>query len=218
MITVTAHTGCMNTKANTIESIEAGFSAGADIVEVDIRFDSEGIPVLSHDSIDKSKEYVTLSQAFDYMKNFPDKKMNLDIKSTENMPEIQRLAKEKGVIEQVFFTGITEKFINAAKTGCPEITYYLNLGGKNILTKVPFYINYLVKKTKQLGATGINLSKFNCSKMLIDIFHKNDLSVSVWTITDKKTAKKYIEMLPDNITCKNPDEVLENINCLIKTK
>lgn len=218
MITVTAHTGCMNTKANTIESIEAGFSAGADIAEVDVRFNSEGIPVLSHDSLIESKKYVTLEETFDYIKNFPDKQINLDMKSVENMPEIQRLAKEKGVIEQLFFTGITENFVTAVRTGCPEIPYYLNFGKKNILAKFPFFINNLVKKTKELGAIGINLNKCNCSKMLIDIFHKNALAVSVWTIKDKKTAKKYIKMNPDNITCKNPDEVLENINCLIKTE
>lgn len=218
MITVTAHTGCLNTKANTIESIEAGFSAGADIVEIDVRFDSKGIPVLSHDSIIESKEYVTLAETFNYIKSFPDKLTNLDIKSVENMPEIQRLAKEKGVIEQIFFTGIDKKFVAAAKTGCPEIPYYLNFGRKTFLAKVPFFVKHLVKKTKKLGAIGINLNKSNCSKMLTDIFHKNALSVSVWTITDKETAKKYIEMKPDNITCKNPDEVLENINCLIKTK
>ena len=41
----------MNTKPNSIESISAGFDMGADITEIDIRFTSDGVPVLSHDDV-----------------------------------------------------------------------------------------------------------------------------------------------------------------------
>ena len=45
----TAHTGCMGTKANSIQSIEAGYKNGASIVEFDLNYDKNGEPVLSHD-------------------------------------------------------------------------------------------------------------------------------------------------------------------------
>ena len=43
--TVTAHTGCEGERDNTLESIRAGAQAGADIVEIDLHFLSDGTPV-----------------------------------------------------------------------------------------------------------------------------------------------------------------------------
>ena len=47
--TVTAHTGCEGTKDNSLEAIEKGYLSGADIVEFDVHFNSNGEPVLAHD-------------------------------------------------------------------------------------------------------------------------------------------------------------------------
>jgi glycerophosphoryl diester phosphodiesterase len=46
---ITAHAGCMGTVPNSRESIEAAFSSGADIVEVDVRATRDGVAVLAHD-------------------------------------------------------------------------------------------------------------------------------------------------------------------------
>lgn len=209
--TVTAHTGCMNTQANTIESIKAGFECEADIIEIDIRFDKNLIPVLSHDEVKSKLSYTTLSQAFDTIKCYPDKKVNLDIKETDNLPEIQRLAKEKGVISQIFFTGVNDDFVQAVKRDCPEIPFYLNFGKKTNMAKFESYIRFLVDKTKNYGAIGINMTKENCNPKLIERFKKEGLLISVWTITDTVNDKVYLDMDVDNITCKNPDEVLAYI-------
>lgn len=206
--TVTAHTGCMNTPANTIESIVAGFECGSDIVEIDIRFNKDMIPVLSHDKVMDSTDYTLLSQAFDTIKNYPDKKVNLDIKETANMPAIQLLAKEKGVVSQIFFTGVEDSFVDSVKNGCPEIPYFLNFGKKTNMSKFESYIKYLIDKTKSSGAIGINMTKENCNPKLIDRFRKEGLLVSVWTIADTEKDRIYLDMDVDNITCKNPDEVL----------
>lgn len=48
---ITAHTGCEGTVHNSLESITAGKSAGADAVEVDIRATEDGVPVLLHDGV-----------------------------------------------------------------------------------------------------------------------------------------------------------------------
>ena len=43
--TVTAHTGAMGTPENSLESMRVGFE-NADIVEFDVRFNADKIPVL----------------------------------------------------------------------------------------------------------------------------------------------------------------------------
>jgi glycerophosphoryl diester phosphodiesterase len=46
---ITAHTGCMGTPDNTLQSIETGLNYGADILEEDVLITADGILVLSHD-------------------------------------------------------------------------------------------------------------------------------------------------------------------------
>ena len=60
--TYTAHTGCCNTKPNTLECIDVGVKYGAQIVEFDLRFDENKEPVLSHDEPVGGE--VTLDEAF----------------------------------------------------------------------------------------------------------------------------------------------------------
>ena len=60
--TYTAHTGCMDTDDNSLESIEKGAEYGADIVEFDLNFTADNTPVLCHDE-PKGGE-VTLEEAF----------------------------------------------------------------------------------------------------------------------------------------------------------
>ena len=208
--TVTAHTGCLNTKANTLASIEAGFASGADIVEIDIRFRADGEPILTHNKLSGEEEQsaVLLADAFDLIRQFPDKKVNLDLKETSNMVAIQRLAEAKGVLGQVFFTGVFPNFVPDVKEGTPKIPYYLNMNYSAFLAHFPWYVDRMIKKAKQLGAIGLNLNKTGCTPKLIRKTHEAKLLVSVWTMTDSPGAQKYLAMKPDNITCKNPDEVL----------
>lgn len=211
--TVTAHTGCMNTKPNTLESIVKGFDTGADIIEIDVRFNRAGEPILTHNplSADEEKMAVKLADTFDIIKNYPDKRVNIDIKEVTNIKSIELLAKEKGIEKQIFFTGIWPNFVDAVKSQSKNTPYYLNYNVSGILCNFTPYIKKIIAKTKNASAIGINLNKAGCSKKLVDEFRKENLLVSVWTITDKANAEKYLAMNPDNITCKNPDEVLRII-------
>lgn len=212
---ITAHSGCMGTEPNSVESIIQGFKTGADITEIDVRFNKDGTPVLSHDKVNEASEYITLSDAFDCIKNFPDKKVNLDIKETTDMQLILKLAAEKGVINQLFFTGINVKDTHTVKKYCPDIPYYLNFGKKSLLASNTLFIKYLIKLTKSVGAIGINLNKCNCNKNLVKMFKKADLLVSVWTVNDVDEAVKFANMDVDNITTKSPDTIISALEKIV---
>ena len=205
--TVTAHSGSMHTEPNSIESIRAGFDIGADITEIDVRFNQDGVPILTHDKAGNEAP-VTLSEAFDVIRQYPGRKVNLDIKETANLPAIRTLAREKNVLDQIFFTGVWPHFVAAVREVSTGIPYYLNKNFPAALNKSSLYIDYLIHMTKKSGAIGINLEKSRCSEKLVKKFHEENLLVSIWTITDVQTAKTAIALGTDNITCKNPDEVL----------
>ncbi len=205
----TGHTGCMNTADNSLESIEAGIKNGTAIIEFDLNFDKDGNPVLSHDE-PKGGEIV-LEKAFIKLSEYPEIKANIDVKTTVNLSAVQELAEKFGVLHQIFYTGISEKYVEAAKTQSPKIPYYLNLSVDVPPKKqTEEYLMSLVKKVKDCGAIGINFKKTNASEKLVDFFHKNGLLVSIWTVNGKKELYKFLSFSPDNITTKRPDR-LKNI-------
>lgn len=200
--TVTAHTGCDGTKDNTIDSITVAFVSGADIVEFDLNFNSEGIAVLSHDEPNGGEP--TLDEAFRYIAMYKNLLVNIDVKNTADLRQVRELAEKHGVLERIFYTGISADTVDAVKEATPGIPYYLNIDVKAGKTTDNAYISSLIDKVKEAGAFGINMKYTACSKKLVDMFHKNGLLVSIWTVSNRFDMKKAMSYGADNITTKKP--------------
>lgn len=206
--TVTAHTGCLGTKANSIEAILKGVEAGADIIEFDLNFDSDGNPLLSHDA-PKGGE-VTLDEAFAVLAKYDGLKANVDVKTVDKIEKIVSLAKKFNVLDRIFFTGVHEGFVEAVKTRVPEVEYYLNMNVFPEKQQTEEYQLSLVNKVKECGAVGINFHKDNATTALVDVFHNNGLLVSIWTVDEEEEMHRILSLSPDNITTRYPN-VLANI-------
>lgn len=202
----TAHTGCNNTKDNSLESIEVAVEYGADIVEFDVRYNGTE-HVLAHDE-PKGGE-VTLREAFLKIKEYEGLLVNVDIKETTEVGRIQELAEEIGVLDRIFFTGVKENFVKDVSENCPDVPYYLNM---DVIAPGEHYDNYLksiINRVKQRGAIGINFNKKNASKELVDAFHEAGLLVSIWTVNDTVGLYEILSYGPDNITTRRPDKMQE---------
>ena len=208
--TCTAHTGCMNTPENSLESIEIAVASGADIVEFDLNFTAEGEPVLAHDA-PKGGE-VTLDEAFKKVSEYNDIKVNVDIKSTLALEKVKPLAEKYGILDRIFYTGVDDDFVDAVRTYGGDIPYYLNVDVEPERKQSDEYLNSLVDKVKESGAIGINFNKGNATKALVDKFHSNGLLVSIWTVNSETEIYRILSYAPDNITSRNPDKLLEAIN------
>ena len=200
-MTITAHTGCEGTKANTIEAMEAGYKAGADIVEFDLNFDGDK-PVLSHGKV-KGGE-TTFEDACKFLAEHPTLKANIDVKKTDNMPAVLTLITAYGLNLRVFFTGVGKDKVETVKTGCPGIAYYYNCYPNLLKINNQKYLDELAQEVKDSGAIGINMHQLFISKKLVKTFHDNGLLVSIWTINDPYFATRAIYYAPDNITTKRP--------------
>ena len=201
-MTVTAHSGCNDTEPNSMASLEEGYNSGADIVEFDLNFDKNGVPYLSHDDL-KGNE-IKLEQAFIFLSNNQNVKANIDVKKIDNMPAVFHLINLYNLSKRVFFTGVEEKFVEAVRTGCPGIAYYLNYKPEFLKVHSQQYINELVNNVKDCSAIGINIRHFYLSGKLVKTFHEKNLLVSVWTVDDGYFMQRAIYYGPDNITTKNP--------------
>ena len=203
-MTITGHTGCMGTEANSLASIAAAVENGATIVEFDLNFDKNGTPVLSHDE-PKGGE-VTLDEAFAFAKQFDSLQINVDVKSTAFLEKVPALAERHGITERIFYTGIFEKDVAAVRQKSPAIPYYINVNVRRLQSKK--YLHTLAEKITACGAVGINFNYRKATKKLADIFRKSGLLVSVWTVDDADAMQKMLALCPDNITTRHPDELL----------
>lgn len=197
--TVTAHTGCENTKYNSLDAITLGYGYGADIVEFDLNFDANGRAVLSHD-LPENENCVTIEDAFSLISGYKGLKANIDMKSAENLSAVVECAEKYGITERIFFTGVEKEKVETVKADAPGIIYFLNVSVDENRKNDIIYIKELIEEIKSLGACGINLHYKGCSAVLVEEFHKNGLLVSAWTVNKKSDMKKMLTLGVDNIT------------------
>ena len=202
--TITAHTGCMGTKQNSFESIKKG-AEYADIIEFDLHFLADGTPVLSHDKPEGGE--ITLREAAKAIAGIESIRVNVDIKSTDNLKEAVKIAKEENIFDRIFYTGVKDEFVEAVRRDTPEVAYYLNVDVSKWRSKNDKYINSLVEKVKAAGAIGINCKYVNVSQKLVERFQAEGLLVSLWTVDNKRHMIKCSGYKPDNITSRHPDEL-----------
>lgn len=203
--TITAHTGCMDTEENTLESIKTGAENGASIVEFDLYFTQDGEPVLAHDEPVGGE--VTLDGAFEYISKIPNIQVNVDVKTCDALEKVYPTARKYGVENRIFYTGINEEDVETVKKDSPQVTYYLNVDVEKSKATDKEYLLSLVKKVKNAGAVGINFNYKSATKELVEVFHENGLLVSIWTVNDEYNMYKILSFAPDNITTRNPDEL-----------
>lgn len=208
--TITAHTGCMDTKENSLESIKCGVENGARIVEFDLYFNENGEPVLSHDA-PKGGE-VTLDEAFKYVASFSNISVNVDVKVCTALEKVYPIAQKYGIENRIFYTGINEDFVDTVKKNSSQVPYFLNVDVDKSKSDDRDYILSLVEKVKNAGAIGINFNYKGASKELVDIFHENGLVVSVWTVNSEYDMYRILSYGPDNITTRNPDKLHQIIS------
>lgn len=207
--TITAHTGCMDSEDNSLEAIKLGAENGAKIVEFDLYFTENGEPVLSHD--EPIGNEVTLEEAFAYLALFKDVQANVDAKTVDALEKVYPLAQKYGIEDRIFYTGINEDDVETVKKNSPQMQYYLNFDVDKSKNKDREYLLTLVEKVKSVGAVGINFSYKSASKELVEVFHENDLLVSIWTVNDEYNMYKILSFEPDNITTRHPDVLTEII-------
>lgn len=203
--TITSHTGCMNTEENSLESIKKGVENGATIVEFDLYFNDKGEPVLSHDEPVGGE--VTLDEAFEYVSQLENIRVNVDVKTCDALEKVYPTAKKYGIEERIFYTGVKNEFVEPVRENSPQVKYFLNVDVNKSKADEKEYLMSLVEKVKNAGAIGINFNYKNATKELVEVFHENGLLVSIWTVDSEFNMYKILSFEPDNITTRNPDKL-----------
>lgn len=204
---ITAHTGCENTKENSLESITAGIKGGADAIEFDIRFLDDGTPILCHDEKDKGIKNVKLESAFNLLYTYA-VKINLDLKETTHLDKVATLISFYNLEDRCYFTGVDKDKVAAVKSMAPDIAFYLNIKLTNKQKNNALYIEEIGQTAKSLGAIGINLNFRELSKENSNIWHSQGLLVSAYTLNLTTDIYLALNKNVDNITTLKPAKIV----------
>jgi len=154
---ITAHEGSEGSVSNTLESVQAGISSGADIIEVDVRSTKDDIAILSHSEHIETSSYkvnisektlnellslekrqllqfqnkpgkiTTLVDVFDLIKN-TGKVLNLDVKDIKSIPSMVSAIKSEKMLDNVFISGCERESASFISKCYPELQVLLNIG------------------------------------------------------------------------------------------
>jgi glycerophosphoryl diester phosphodiesterase len=206
--TVTAHAGAMLTRANSMWSVKQIAASDADVTEFDVTFRPDGTPVIRHDETPSARQGTPLSEALAVVAEQGSMKINLDLKAFWNLPAVQELVEQAGMLERVFFTGVGREQTARVRQDCPKIPYYLNASVAGD-TEDAAMLHALADEVKALGAIGINLHYAGASRALCEVMHEQGLLVSVWTVNGRLDMHEMLAVGPDNITTKRPNKLLK---------
>lgn len=205
--TVTAHAGAYGTPDNTLTSIQTVLSKKSDIMEMDVSFRPDGTPVIIHAGTPGENDGILLESAFRLIAEHPSMRMNLDLKSVENLPAVDALVRQYGLFDRAFYTGVGEDWASKVRESS-AIPYYLNAFPSYGEKRNPVAAARFAQKLKDLGALGLNTHYNSVSPTVVKTVHNCGLLVSLWTANDKCAMLRCLFMGADNITTRRPDRLL----------
>ena len=233
---VTAHSGCENTKPNSLEFIAAAVDCGADAAEIDVRITKDRVPVLSHDNNYKASSFtgiksiaetgyadlkgiVPLINVLDETAG-KDHLLNLDIKDFSCIAEVMEIITKTGAGRRCVFSGYTAQQAASLKNLYPDAGFMVNVSEEFIPENIielyksdkKSYIDYLTDIYRRSGGICLNMSYDYCDADIVDILRKRYVPVSLWTIDDISLMKTYAKSGVYSITTRNVKKLLEIIS------
>lgn len=209
-LNVTAHAGCNGTKMDTIESVEAGISYGADVIEIDLNIDEEENLILCHDVPKKGEEYVKFKSVLEVISEKKDILLNVDVKNIKALDKLNLMISEFKLEARAFYTGINYENLVESKEKLKGKKYFLNLDPSklNILRlQDEAYLRSLLEDEELHEILGININFKLASAELIKVCKEKGLLCSVWTVDSIEDMKKMIALEVDNITTRQVDSL-----------
>ncbi len=222
---VAAHTGCGLHPDNTFASFMEGIQIGADIVEVDVRTDCTGVPILMHDNsplLDEfsfeqlnepnmrrrlgsayvEHEIATLEQILSASAPLGTL-LNLDLKQLSSIAPAVNLIRSFQAQNRVYITGCSD----AITSLYPDIQVMMNtpdeLTPQQVAQYEPF-ASSICRKAKQEGYAGLNMNGYTCLPPIVDAAHREGLLVWVYTINEVPHMEWFLRMGVDAITTRAP--------------
>ncbi|MCU6710959.1 CehA/McbA family metallohydrolase [Paenibacillus sp. J5C_2022] len=214
---IIAHTGCEGTPDNTLQSAMAGYAAGAQVLEVDVRATKDGVCVLYHDDhpafgeltyeemmkqnpleLKDDSELERLATVLSHFRGKP-VSFNLDVKNDEAAEPVLRLLETMDMREQIYFTGATSVI---AETEYRSGIMWNVPKGWHLLNDADYEsaVREACDMAKRREFPGLNVDYPSCRESLVRYAHACGLKVWIYTLMDRELAVQYADMGVDAIS------------------
>ena len=234
MTMITAHSGCEGTAPNSREFLLHALTTGADALEIDIRRSSDGILILSHDSVGQDTAFITLEEAFGIVRD-SEMQINCDLKTYHLEEDVLKTAAAAGIAkERLIFTG--------SVTDCMHVMQSMRTGGElsgirifiNAEELIPgFYDPFLAYRRAQEETPGetpgkaleafrlltercllagmdvININYRVCTDDLFRLCRESGIGLSVWTVDQAEDMSRMMREGVMNLTTREPSGALK---------
>jgi glycerophosphoryl diester phosphodiesterase len=221
---VTAHTGCMQTPLNSIQSVLEGLDAGADIIEVDVRATKDGIAVLVHDehvqtavetrrvqdmtfeelqafTVDQN-EIVRLDEVLPLIKD-KHRVINLDIKEDHAIDPMIKTVEHHQMRDFSIISGCEKDRASHLKKHYRPYQVLLNASVQSLKDRTVDYDSFIQETCDNAimaGCCGININHHFCREELIDYAMLRCLPVLVWTVDTSEAMERFLKYGVHSIT------------------
>lgn len=206
MSQITAHAGCDGSIPGSLSGLQTAFRAGADILELDLRFFQNEI-LLSHDPIHPAQlsQYVRLSDVLHAFRH-TSLHFNCDLKETSVfLPAIDCFSQFQ-LTDRLIFTGMypfPERQPDAPYRVYPNVE---NIPG--ILPSTPLtaeqarIVSAWFIQAKQLDPhlAGLNIEYRQLSEPCLAVFAENDIALSCWGVDHLPEIQFCLAAQLENIT------------------
>ena len=214
---ITAHSGCDSTPENSVEFLEKALGMEVDAVEIDVRKNRDGRLILSHDETEE--DAVSLEEAFRMAEEYPEKKVNCDLKEKGLEEEVYRLAAAYGMEDRLIFTGdVNPELFRKGSGRFPGVLWYANFevfrpeayrlagteeGREEIADQLP----EVIRELADFGAAGINWH-YSLAEQVLDLAEETGTGISVWTVDDEALQRHFLRRHVDNITSRKAEQLI----------
>lgn len=204
--TVTALSGSPDSTPNTLSYIKNAATCGAQIIEVDLMFNSKGEPVLTDNfnSIDSDKT-VPLTKAFSTLKEYPDVSIMLDLHALTNLARIEELAERYNMFSRIYYSGVTMENYEYVIEKSPNIPIFLEVDLSSEKADNLEYYDYL--RDAMANAYAVNVDFDDLDAEWAELLVSDGQRVSVYNISSNKDFSKALDMSVANIITDRPGEL-----------
>ena len=211
---------------NSFEAFKSVVDMGFEYIETDLRKTLDNEIVTFHDrdlkrlfNINLKVENLTFAEINKFFSakncklltlketliNFPQTKFNIDLKSKEVIKETIKIVKELKAFDRVCFASFNSSHTDEVLIDSPNAV--VSMGMKDVAYFK--FFNYLRKDSKilqvPLNWKGINI----LNSKLIRKAKDKDLFVHVWTINDRESITKLMDMGVHGIVTDKPELIME---------
>jgi len=153
-----------------------------------------------------------LEEVLDIVPKDTTQSLYIEIKvGPEAVPPLKKALEASGKMSQMVIISFNMDACIAAKKAIPAVpVYFLKGADKEKGTKKPLpHSLELVKKVKDAGLDGLDVSFDGLTPEIIKETHAQGLSFHVWTVDDPQDAVRFAQMGVDSITTNKPDVLLK---------